>query len=361
MIYAIAGVLHLGLTLLGWMFVLEFMFGKRLDPMHIGWIGWFLGTINPLESNLDDTEDAEDTEETELEDMGSGSEEQEQEEGDADLAQNKQILFISIDGNIGSGKSTLLAKLQDLLPSHIPSQNVKIKFMREPVQEWESVQCAEGISLLEHFYQEPERYSFLFQIYVYITQIALMRKTLEEVREDIRQNPAHQWVLISERSMHTNRHIFANLLYANGSLSDMEINVYLSWHKQMIRDFPAPIILYLRTPPKVCLERVIQRQRAGECGITLKYLEECHDMHELYIESMVQNTAPYRGIYVDQAGNYVVKEGDAVVHESAHVLNSFEFQEFGKPNALVLDGLMEDDRLFTISISNFIELHRAPQ
>jgi Holliday junction resolvasome RuvABC ATP-dependent DNA helicase subunit len=53
-------------------------------------------------------------------------------------------MIISIEGNIGSGKSTFL--------SYLKSNNTKFVFVREPVDEWESVRDTEsGKSIIEKF------------------------------------------------------------------------------------------------------------------------------------------------------------------------------------------------------------------
>ena len=44
------------------------------------------------------------------------------------------INMISIDGNIGSGKSTLMGELKTYF-----SSNTNVVFLKEPVDEWETI------------------------------------------------------------------------------------------------------------------------------------------------------------------------------------------------------------------------------
>jgi len=40
------------------------------------------------------------------------------------------------------------------------------------------------------------------------------------------------------------------------------------------------IVVYLKTDPKVAFQRIAQRGRSEENGITLEYLQSVHDLHE---------------------------------------------------------------------------------
>ena len=64
---------------------------------------------------------------------------------------------ISIEGNIGSGKSTLLESLKNKYAS-----NPRVVFLDEPVTMWDSIRDQEGITMLEKFYKDQEKYSFPF-------------------------------------------------------------------------------------------------------------------------------------------------------------------------------------------------------
>ena len=82
--------------------------------------------------------------------------------------------IISIEGNIGSGKSTLLENLKQEF-----KHNKNIIFLREPVDEWESIRDSKGTSMIEKFYADQDKYSFSFQMMAYISRLALLKKAVE--------------------------------------------------------------------------------------------------------------------------------------------------------------------------------------
>ena len=79
------------------------------------------------------------------------------------MSNNNEIIIISIEGNIGSGKSTLLEELRLKY-----KDNSNIIFLKEPVEEWETIKDEKGITMLENFYADQAKYSFAFQMMAYI-------------------------------------------------------------------------------------------------------------------------------------------------------------------------------------------------
>ena len=105
--------------------------------------------------------------------------------------------IISIEGNIGSGKSTLLSKLQEEF-----KDNKNIVFLKEPVDEWETIRDENGITMLEKFYENQENYSFPFQMMAFISRLSLLK-------DSIKKNPGA--IFITERSLYTDKMVFAKL------------------------------------------------------------------------------------------------------------------------------------------------------
>ncbi len=68
---------------------------------------------------------------------------------------SNEFIIVSIEGNIGSGKSTLLSNLRQ----HY-SNDAHIVFLKEPVDEWEKIKDANGVTMLEKFYADQNKYSF---------------------------------------------------------------------------------------------------------------------------------------------------------------------------------------------------------
>lgn len=94
-------------------------------------------------------------------------------------------------------------------------------------------------------------------------------------------------VQIFERSVYSDRYIFAKNLFENGSISDIEWHIYQDWHSFLLRQFASQLTLhgfiYLQATPQVCLERLCRRAREEEKGIELAYLEQLHSQHEAWL------------------------------------------------------------------------------
>ena len=73
---------------------------------------------------------------------------------------NSKPFTVVVEGNIGSGKTTFIKsfeKYQD-----------KVEICSEPVEKWRNMH---GHNLLEKMYQDPKRWSLLFQTYVQLTMV----------------------------------------------------------------------------------------------------------------------------------------------------------------------------------------------
>ena len=112
--------------------------------------------------------------------------------------------IVSIEGNIGSGKSTLLANLRNNY-----KDDANIVFLKEPVDEWEKITDENGVTILEKFYADQEKYSFSFQMMAYVSRLKVLRDELKNIKfsED------KKTIIITERSLHTDKMVFAKMLY----------------------------------------------------------------------------------------------------------------------------------------------------
>src|SRR6056300_1529276 len=106
-------------------------------------------------------------------------------------------IIISIEGNIGSGKSTLLDKLNDEYKN-----DSSICFIQEPISIWNTIKDSSGITILEKYYEDQERYAFLFQMMSYITRLSILRKALNN----------NYRIIFMERSIYTDSSVFAKML-----------------------------------------------------------------------------------------------------------------------------------------------------
>jgi deoxyadenosine/deoxycytidine kinase len=182
------------------------------------------------------------------------------------------MTIISIEGNIGSGKSTLL----EYLKIHDEIINYKdIIFLDEPVKEWDKITDKNNVTMLEKFYADQKKYSFSFQMMAYISRLSLLKEAQD-------RNP--NALIITERSLYTDKYVFAQMLYDNGNIDEADMKIYLAWFDHFITEFTINKIIYVKTDPDICYERVLKRGRKGET-IPLSYLTDCDKYHT----SMMKN------------------------------------------------------------------------
>lgn len=185
---------------------------------------------------------------------------------------------ISIEGNIGSGKSTLLSHLKQTLNLENGQQ---VMFLQEPVDEWENIKDEEGNTMIQKFYANQEKYSFAFQMMAYISRLSLLKKSVEA-------NP--NMIIITERSLFTDKFVFAKMLYDSKKIESVEYQIYLKWFDTFAKDFPVAGTIYVKTDPEMCYTRIAKRSRNGESTISLDYLNSCHEYHENMIN--IQTNTP---------------------------------------------------------------------
>jgi deoxyadenosine/deoxycytidine kinase/ribonuclease HI len=183
--------------------------------------------------------------------------------------------LISIEGNIGSGKSTLIEKLRTAYKDYS-----NICFLQEPVDIWNTITDKEGNTMLSKFYTDAKKYSFAFQMMAYISRLSLLKNALKENYD----------IIVVERSMFTDKMVFAKMLYEDGNIEDVEYQIYNKWFHHFIEELPPIHVIYVKTTPEVAFERVVKRSRTGEI-IPLEYLINCHKYHEnwlnIYDNSMI--------------------------------------------------------------------------
>lgn len=172
-------------------------------------------------------------------------------------------MLVSIEGNIGSGKSTIINYLKSI-------QGDSIVFVDEPVNEWTNI-VVDGKNALDHFYSDIKNNSFWFQILAYITRLRMLLETIEN-------NPDK--IIICERSIYTDKHVFAQMLYESGNFSEIEWKTYLYWFDTFKEKTKLDYVLYVNTQPEECFNRINKRNRVEEIGkISLDYLTLCHNKH----------------------------------------------------------------------------------
>ena len=184
----------------------------------------------------------------------------------------KMPFIISVEGNVGSGKSSLVEKLNKH-NAKSDSSNTFI-FVQEPVDEWGNIKDTSGESILQKFYANQKEYAFSFQIMAYITRL---RKILEAIEKSPNS------IIICERSLETDKYVFAQMLYDDGKIREIDWVIYNYWFQTFLDKIKTNLIIYVKTTPDNCYKRIIKRDRPGEV-IPLKYLENCDTYHENWLK-----------------------------------------------------------------------------
>lgn len=204
-------------------------------------------------------------------------------------------------------------------PSSASSSNKKYLFLEEPVEEWSKIKDREGKTILEKFYNNQEKYSFSFQMLAYISRLADLKNAVkyhssfdfkmnnvafsiegnigtgkstliknlqahfkcEKFDKDTINNDYD--VIMTERSLYSDCNIFAQMLFDDGKIEDVEFAIYKKWFNEFMEDLPTMAFIYIRADPRVSFERVEKRAREGEKSIPLNYIENCHRYHENWL------------------------------------------------------------------------------
>jgi len=213
--------------------------------------------------------------------------------------------IISIEGNIGSGKSTLLSNLME----HYKNNEFVI-FLNEPLDDWSLIKDANGVTMLEKFYADQEKYSFPFQMMAYISRLNILRnalKTLDPLSEK-------KYIIITERSLNTDRYVFAKMLFESGKIEDVNYQIYLNWFDTFSEESIIQKVIYVKTEPENCFERICKRSREGEENIPLEYLKSCNKYHD---DMLVNNFNNINNI------NKLILDGNIDIFRNVHQLDDW--------------------------------------
>jgi deoxyadenosine/deoxycytidine kinase len=198
------------------------------------------------------------------------------------MTERKQMC-ISVEGGVGAGKSELLNYL---------SRNGH-RVVLEPTTEWEAnLDSKTGKNIIELFYENPQRHAFMFQIFALTTRMMAIERA-------IRERPYWSGCLILERGIDTDRYVFADTLYRDGTLTELEYRIYQSYAQSIARSpshrdskFSVDGMIYLHTSVDRCLERIETRNRKGEEHVNIQYLHALAQSHDRMIEKAEQSGLP---------------------------------------------------------------------
>jgi deoxyadenosine/deoxycytidine kinase len=222
---------------------------------------------------------------------------------------NNAYTIVSIEGNIGSGKSTLLAKLRETY-----ADDANIVFLKEPVDEWEKITDENGVTILEKFYADQEKYSFAFQMMAYVSRLKVLRDALKNISDS--QQAQKRTILITERSLYTDKLVFAKMLYDSGKIEHVNYQIYLNWFDTFSGEFPVHKVIYVKTDPENCYARIAKRSRDGEGNIPLDYLDQCSKYHNNMLDLSAKECV---------CGNQIILDGNIDIYENKAQLDDWVY------------------------------------
>lgn len=213
-------------------------------------------------------------------------------------------IIISFDGNIGSGKSSIVRYFEKNFEKfcNLRTFHYKICFLQEPVSIWETIKDNDGKNIIEKFYQNNKQYSFAFQMMAYISRLSLFKDALKKDYD----------IIFTERSMFTDRNVFAKMLYDSKNMNELEYQIYNKWFDEFAECLNNMKIIYIRTLPEICDKRVKNRAREGE-SIPIEYLKNCHYYHDVWLNSPE----------ILETGEILVINGNEETNTSQFINNNF--------------------------------------
>ena len=227
-----------------------------------------------------------------------------------------KITIVSIEGNIGSGKSTLLANLKEYYKN-----NEYVEFLKEPVDDWEKIKDENGVTILENFYKDQESYSFPFQVMACVSRFKVLMDLKKMIRSTYVAGSKKHFIIITERSLYTDKMVFAKMLHDSKKIEYVNYQIYLGLFDTFSHDFPVHKIVYVKTSPEICHHRIALRSRDGESNIPLEYLENCSKYHDNMIDLNSPDCVCSTQITLD--GNINIRENEAQVGEWIKEIDEF--------------------------------------
>ena len=182
----------------------------------------------------------------------------------------KRVIVVA--GNIGAGKTSLTERLGDRLG-------------------WET--AFESVSdnpYLPDFYDDMRAWSFHLQIF-------FLGHRADQYLDLARSERS----AILDRSIYEDAYIFARALHHLGNLNERDYLAYRRVFELLVSTLPPPnLLIYLKAPVEVLIERIRRRGRDIESGITPDYLNLLDSFYDDWMTSF--DICPVLTIHTGQLG-----------------------------------------------------------
>lgn len=164
--------------------------------------------------------------------------------------------LVLVAGNIGTGKTSLTERLGGRLGWRTAFESVADN------------------PYLSDFYGDMRQWSFHLQIFF----LGHRAEQHLELANDAQS-------AIADRSIYEDAHIFARALHHLGNLSERDYVAYRTIFNLVIGNLPRPdLLLYLKAPVPVLMERIHQRGREMERSISADYLGLLETFYDEWME-----------------------------------------------------------------------------
>ena len=163
--------------------------------------------------------------------------------------------LIVVAGNIGAGKTSLTERIGARLGWRTGYESVADN------------------PYLSDFYSDMHAWSFHLQIF-------FLGHRAEQYLEAVRDTRS----AILDRSIYEDFYIFSRALHHMGNLAERDYLAYRRLFDLVVEGLPRPnLLIYLKAPAKVLMERIRRRARNMETGITLDYLSLLDSFYEEWL------------------------------------------------------------------------------
>jgi deoxyadenosine/deoxycytidine kinase len=165
--------------------------------------------------------------------------------------------LIVVAGNIGAGKTSLTERLGARMGWTTGYESVSDN------------------PYLPDFYADMKTWSFHLQVYF----LGHRAKQYLEMANDPKS-------VILDRSIYEDAFIFARALHHMDNLSERDYLAYRRLFELVVNSLPAPnLLIYLKAPVEVLMQRIQKRARGMETGISLDYLALLDSFYDDWLKS----------------------------------------------------------------------------
>jgi len=186
--------------------------------------------------------------------------------------------LVVVAGNIGSGKTSLTERIGSRLGW------------------WTGYESVTDNPYLSDFYADMHAWAFHLQIF-------FLGHRADQYIEAVNDSRS----AILDRSIYEDFYIFARALHTMGNVSERDYMAYKRLFELVVESLPRPnLLIFLKAPVEVLMERIHRRARNMETGITPEYLSLLASFYDEWLEAF--DWCPVLTIRTDNL-DYVHKPG----------------------------------------------------